>query len=162
MADRSSGHHTPSSGTRVLERDSPPTRESISRPATWEHLANLEVETIMLLIVWRLWSDVVDSLDDQVEKKAWSLERLGLLAEKSGIQDELEDSNLRHKHALREIGRLKSLLETKHAERDEADAKDARMYLCLMSVSDCPMSSVPFFCFACMATCNAFSSLSLS
>jgi hypothetical protein len=108
-------------------------------------------------------------LDDQVEKKAWSLERLGLLAEKSGIQDELEDSNLRHKHALREIERLKSLLETKHAERDletkhaervEADAKDARMYVTLMSVFDCPMSSLPFFCFACMASFNAFSLLS--
>lgn len=106
-----------------------------------------------------------------MEKKAWSLERLGLLAEKSGIQHELEDSNLRHKHALREIERLKSLLETKHAERDletkhaerdEADSKDARMYVSLMSVSDCPTSSLPFFCFACMASFNAFPSLSLS
>jgi len=88
-------------------------------------------------------------LDDQVEKKAWSLERLGLLAEKSEIQDQLEDSNLRHKHALREIDRLSR--ETQHAARDEADAKDARMYVCLVSVSDCPMSSLPFLFFACMA-----------
>jgi hypothetical protein len=110
-------------------------------------------------------------LDDQVEKKAWSLERLGLLAEKSGIQDELEDSNLRHKHALREIERLKSLLETKHAERDletkhaerdEADSKDARMYVSLMSVSDCPTSSLPFFSFAMHGFLQCFSSLSLS
>ena len=62
----------------------------------------------------------------ELDKKSWEVDRLGMMTENAQLTEQKDDSDIKLKHALREIEHLKGLLGSKDAEVESAKQQALR------------------------------------
>ena len=109
---------------------------------------------------------------EQIDRKSWEVQKLGLMTESAQFKEHLGDTDLRLKQALREIDRLQAQLSYKDAElassskivqrtsqrreeivKEELEEQDSRMcvYVCVC-VSECLFFCAVQYC-VCVCIC---------